>query len=564
MIYQLRKHQQRCMDKIKNRYEESVHDQLVKMPTGTGKTPLLASIPKALGFNKRCLYIAHREELVTQLADKLRVWNPGRSVGIEMADSSTNADLVAASVQTIGRKGSPRLLAFDPNDIDLVAIDEAHHVVSASYLSILDHFGVRNRDEHNRILNIGVTATVNRTDGRGYKGIYEEIVFDMSMLDAVREGWIVEPRGQRVSTQESLDGVDSSNGDFQSAPLSKAVNTPRRNALAVKAWVEHGGNRQTIGFCVDVQHCKDLAAMFVSKGIKAEAVWGDDPDRKDKLARHRAGEIRVLLNCQLLTEGYDDWQIGCILFARPTKSEVLYTQVLGRGTRLQYNISNIVEARLAGTNIIKHDCIVIDLVDNTTKHSLVTISSLYGLGDMDLKKKPMLEVLEEVAKLKAKNPDLDVSNCPDLDSLKTYAEEIDLFKQNQTPPEIIEISGNSWVKRSKTAEPVYDCFLPKGDYMMVMPYNGQWVLKGRVMMNEIYNNHPSLRDAIEEGDYKIKSIGGKQYAAVANRDAAWTKKKPNEAQLKLAKKIGLNVPNGVSSGELAKQLNNVIKKKQKL
>ncbi len=101
-----------------------------------------------------------------------------------------------------------------------------------------------------------------------------------------------------------------------------------------------GSGRQTITFAVDIQHAVDLAAMFQSRDVKAEAVWGDDPNRAEKIARHKHGDITVLTNCGVLTEGYDDPEVSCIVMARPTKSSLLYQQMVGRGTRLEEGVEN--------------------------------------------------------------------------------------------------------------------------------------------------------------------------------------------------------------------------------
>ena len=132
-----------------------------------------------------------------------------------------------------------------------------------------------------------------------------------------------------------------------------------------------GKPRQTVVFCVTIQHAKDLAEAFRSEGVRAECVWGTDPDRSPKLWKHKKGEITVLTNCGVLTEGYDDWQISCIVLARPTKSELLFTQMIGRGTRKEKNITDLFYARNQNQPIKKPNCIVIDVVDNSRKHRLV-------------------------------------------------------------------------------------------------------------------------------------------------------------------------------------------------
>src|SRR5206468_860756 len=112
------------------------------------------------------------------------------------------------------------------------------------------------------------------------------------------------------------------------------INTEAHNDLVVRAWLKHANDVQSIVFAVDVEHAKAIARKYREYGVAAEAVWGEDPDRADKLKFHKAGHLRVLVNCEVLTTGYDDRNIRCIVLARPTQSELLYTQMIGRGGRL--------------------------------------------------------------------------------------------------------------------------------------------------------------------------------------------------------------------------------------
>ncbi len=568
-MLKLRKHQAKCASNIRDAYEDGVYNQLVKMPTGTGKTPLFAELANFLGFKGRVLVIAHRENLVIQAHKQCAKWNPGAAIGFEMGDLyAGDARFVIASIQTIGRKGSPRLLQFDPSEFDLIIVDEAHHAVTTAYQSVFDYFDAgRNRSKGSKILHLGVTATPNRADGIGLSKVYEEIVFDMDMLQAAKDGWIVWPLGKRIDTNVSLDWVRSTKDDLNLEDLGKAVNVDTRNLLAVQAWKEYGEGRQTLAFTVDIAHAKALAELFVKNGIKAEAVWGDDPDKKSKLDRHRSKETTILVNCQLLTEGYDDWQIGCILLCRPTSSEVLYTQIIGRGTRLQDGIDNLNEAIAAGLEVLKRDCIVIDLVDSSDKHSLVSISSLYGLGGMDLEKRSLFEVLEIVEKLKQNDPKLDIESSENIEDLIAYAKEVDLFRY-KVPPEIVQISPTAWFRKPHDPSnpwPHYEVKMPNNSNLVVMEQENGWHLRGRINGDLVENKapFPDLRSAIEEGDYNIKIRGGKEFVQLVAREAKWKEKKPQPKQLELASKLGIKVPPGINSGELANITQNEINKRRK-
>ena len=202
-----------------------------------------------------------------------------------------------------------------------------------------------------------------------------------------------------------LSNIKTTAGDYQQDELENTVNTPERNAQVANAWRKDCENRQTVAFCVQIQHAKDMAAAFRSLGVNAEAVWGVDPDRATKLAKHKAKEITVLCNAQLLSEGYDDWRVSCIIDAAPTKSPTKYTQCIGRGTRLQGGTGNLLEAIAKGIPLEKKDCLVLDVCDNNKRCSLVTLPSLLGLNpDMDVQGQSVTEVADKMEELQEQLP----------------------------------------------------------------------------------------------------------------------------------------------------------------
>ena len=334
----LRAFQQDTADRIRAKLQTGINRQLIKYATGLGKTPLFSALPDQLNLRGRMLVIDHREELTNQALDKLKKWNLGRTVGVEMGDRrSAGEQIIVAGVATIGRKGSPRLTQFNAADFDIVVVDEAHHATAQSYRTIFEHFRVF-EDKHRLLL--GVTATPNRADGIGLGKIFQEIVDDKDILYGINNGWLADVRGIRIRTGVNLNRVHNRAGDFDLAELGSTVNTPARNQLIVRSWIEYAQGRPTVMFTVDVQHAKDLAAAFRLYGIAAEAIWGGDPDRPLKLSCHQEGTLKVLANCQLLTEGYDDWRVSCVGVARPTQSEGLYMQIVGRGTRIPGDLEN--------------------------------------------------------------------------------------------------------------------------------------------------------------------------------------------------------------------------------
>jgi ATP-dependent helicase IRC3 len=253
-------------------------------------------------------------------------------------------------------------------------------------------------------------------------------------------------KGFRLKTTTDLSDVKSTAGDYQQDQLSEAVNTNSRNLQIVKAWKEYADNRSTIAFTVDIKHAQDLAEAFRYAGIKAEAIWGYDPERATKLQQYKNGDIKVLVNCAILTEGFDEWNVQCVILARPTKSSSLFTQMVGRGTRLEEGTGNLLEAIKAGIALRKKDCYILDVVDNNKRCSLVTFPSLLGLNpDFDLQGGSITEAVETLETLQESNPTVDFGNLTDLSKVKAYIEALDMFAEPYTQ-EVKEFSELTWMQ----------------------------------------------------------------------------------------------------------------------
>jgi superfamily II DNA or RNA helicase len=533
----LRPYQLDALQKAKERYAAGVYRQLLVLPTGMGKTPTFAALRDFFGFRKRVLVLVHREELAQQAADKLRKWNPGSNVGIEMGDNraGSDCDFIVGSVQTLGRAGSNRLAALQPEAFDAVIVDEAHHSTSPSYKEILfGHFQF-GRYDTGRLL-LGVTATPNRGDGVALGTVYDEIVYRYPLLDAIRNGWLCNLRGLRVRTGVELDGVHVRAGDFEMEELAEAVNTPARNEQIAREWLNNAAERKTLAFSVNVAHAKSLASAFQQYGVAAEAIWAEDPHRASKLRAHREGHLRVLTNCGILTEGYDDPALQAIVLARPTKSQLLFMQMAGRGTRLPEGIDNLNEARQKGVALAKEDCLLLDVTDNTVRHSLVTLASIFGLpAKLDLNKRTITEVVAKVEAATAGSPDVDLSLLEDLSKLESYVQEVDLFTVKFSQ-EIQEGSKLQWHKS------------PAGNYVLLLPKKERVVIAGNILdkwditgtvcgtpINE--RDVAELSHALVWADSTVQLLGGKQLLSLLRRDtkAKWAADPITKDQIKTLK-----------------------------
>lgn len=538
----LRDYQQRCLAQSLSHYQSGVNRQLAVLATGLGKTAIASSLRAHHGFGKRVMFLVHMETLATQAAAAMQRWNPGLRVGVEMAGSYVDMDgmfpphFIVASVPTLGRKGSDRIKRFDPFDFDCVIQDEAHIGVSESFKRVYDHFGLLTPNPEGPLF-LGITATPNRADGKGLRELFDVIVFDMGIQQGIESGWLCDLVGYRINGKADLDGVHTRAGDFAQDELEDAVNTPKRNGIIVKEWAKLAWDKRTLVFTVDVQHALDLAAAFRAHCVAAEAVWGEDPDRAEKIRKHKAGELTVLCNCSVLGIGYDDPHIECIVSAAPTKSGVRYAQQVGRGTRIAEG---------------KDHCVVIDVADNCARHSLVMLSSLLGLPkDLDLKGERYSKAKSELERIAKEFPTANVQDIKSLDALKSISENISLF-QAHYPPELNRLSELKW---RKSGDDSYMLAVDRASLVTVQKnLIGEWDVRGWVGENKLEMGAQNLPGALNLADHYILGHGGiKPYLA---REASWHSGQPTEAQIALCRKLKIEIPTGATKGQVSLAIDN--------
>jgi ATP-dependent helicase IRC3 len=374
----LREYQEECIQAVLS-YLDAGHKRLgISLATGAGKTVifthLIDRIP-TVGHASQTLILAHRRELVEQAARHCALAYPDKHVDIEMGklEASGAADITVASIQSI--TSGDRLHKFDPSKYKLVLVDEAHHIVSQTYLDVLHHFGLRHAvdwSETTAPALVGVSATFSRFDGRRLGTVIDHIVYHRDYVDMIEENWLSDVVFTTVEIKADLTKVGTgANGDFQTAALSKAINTQHTNDIVVKSWLTKAkGRTSTLIFCVDLSHVTNLTATFRQHGINAQFVTGDTPAkiRSARVDAFRNGEFPVLLNCGVFTEGTDIPNIDCVLLARPTKSRNLLVQMIGRGMRLHSG---------------KQNCHVIDMVAALST-GVVSTPTLFGLDPAEI------------------------------------------------------------------------------------------------------------------------------------------------------------------------------------
>ncbi len=551
----LRDYQQECIDNISKARENGVSKMLCVSPTGSGKAVVLAHVPQALGQKQgeQSLVLVHRKELVTQLAEKLATYNPTLKVGIERAQfrCDPDADLIVASVQTIGKAKTnednteddfnDRLRQFDPNRLRHLIVDECHHVRPESdYGRVLRYFNVfkpdfRYDDPAKNLL--GFTATPQRQDGLGLETILDEIVFSRDLRTLMTTGitikgklrtWLCEVKAFRVETDVEISSVSTRQGDFATGELEKAVNTPARNKLIVEKYRELAEGATAFAFTVDIQHSNDLAETFRLAGIQAYAISGNTPDieRRRLMNAFGIGQVKVLCSCGVLSEGIDIPSVGCLLMARPTKSSLLFRQQIGRGLRPSPSPEEYA-AGFAGE--LKKYCVIVDFCDVAGKHAgaLNTVPSLFGLRpNFDMQGKKALEVLDEVEKIAAKAPGINLSLYSDLEKLRGAAIEIDLFKRPLIPPEIASNSQLAWT--TGMSEGVYQMSFDKSMLTIRKNLLGAYEIFRHVQgVRTPLGSAGDLRRALALAEMEVPS----EWYVRLQADAQWRFAAPTDKQL---------------------------------
>jgi ATP-dependent helicase IRC3 len=521
-----RAYQDEAIESILTAYDSGTRRMLLVMATGTGKTHVFGQLAAKRATVGQTLILSHTDDLVRQTAHRMAELNPNARVTIEMGSeyvADPTADIISASVQTLGRKDTKRVDKFNWNNITTVIVDEAHHATTDAYRRVFDKTGSLLPDSRNLLL--GVTATSQRADGISLSDIFEKVAFQYPIRQAIAEGYLVDIRGYRVRTDTSLDGVAKTSSDYAVSELSERVDTPLRNQQIVDAWRSHGENRKTVVFCASIEHAASVAEEFKSRGISSEAVWGDDPERSEKIARHRSGITNVLCVCSLLQEGYDDPTIACIVLARPTQSPVLFSQCVGRGTRLAPN---------------KKDLVVIDVVDGTMTHSLVTLPTLMGLPNtLDIKGRPLTEAAAFIEEMQAKNPAVDFTKLEDIDEAKLLVEKVDMFSI-KFPPEVENSSELTWYKAATGG---YKMLIPKegtGKTGSVHIYEnalGIWELDGMIKEEQFHGTRPSFEEAIKVADEQVRKRVNLQTLSCVKREALWHKKPVSGGQVAMLKRL---------------------------
>lgn len=322
---ELRPYQAEAKSAVFEQWDKGALKTLVVLPTGCGKTIVFAKVAEdCVRQGCRVLILAHRGELLEQAADKIKK-STNLGCATEKAEQTCLGSwfrITVGSVQSMQRE--KRLSQFSENYFNVIIIDEAHHCISDGYQKVLQHFPAA------KVL--GVTATPDRGDMRNLGEFFESLAYEYTLPKAIREGYLSPIKAMTIPLQLDLSGVSIQSGDFKAGDIATALD-PYLHQIADEM-MKYCSDRKTVVFLPLVKTSQKFKEILNEKGFQAAEVNGESKDRAELLEAFDKGEYNVLCNSMLLTEGWDCPSVDCVIVLRPTKVRSLYSQMVGRGTRL--------------------------------------------------------------------------------------------------------------------------------------------------------------------------------------------------------------------------------------
>jgi len=385
ILMELRPYQQEAREAVEQDWNGDFLRTLLVLPTGCGKTIVFSKIVEDMvRAGRRCLILAHRGELLEQAADKL-LQATGLRCAVEKAEETCLDSwyrVTVGSIQSLMRE--KRLGQFPANYFDVIVVDEAHHVLSEGYQRVLNHFGAA------RVL--GVTATPDRGDMRNLGQYFEHLAYEYTLPRAIKDGYLCPIKAVTIPLRLDLSGVGVQAGDFKSSDIDTALD-PYLHQIA-QEMQQYCAGRKTVVFLPLVRTSQKFCRLLNAQGFRAAEVNGDSKDRAEVLKAFDGGEYNILCNSMLLTEGWDCPSVDCVVVLRPTKVRSLYSQMVGRGTRL-----------FPG----KEDLLLLDFLWHTERHELCHPANLICESD-------------EVARKMTEN--IEAAGCPvDIEEAEKKASE---------------------------------------------------------------------------------------------------------------------------------------------
>lgn len=523
MSITLRPYQREAIDAVHRAFAGGVSAPAVGLPTGTGKTIVFSQLSEERRPLGRTLILAHRDELLRQAAAKYREINPAVDVGFVQAGmNDIDHDVVIASVQSLSTQR--RLDSFPFGLFATMIIDEAHHAVAPTYRRIIDR-----RAEGSLLL--GVSATLERGDKVGLGEVWQEVVYLRTLQEMIAAGYLVDIRALRVRLNYNMGQLRTSRGDFVASEVSEMLEATRAYSVAAAAYLQHAQGRKAIIFVPTIKDAHSMAATFRHAGVTAEAVDGQMQldDRRAVLARFASDETMVVANAMVLTEGFDEPSVGCIIVARPTKSRPLYVQMVGRGTRLYPG---------------KEDLLVLDLMGNDERVDLQSLPKLFGLKADVLEKdgRGAVEYLGRGAH--------EIAGLFD-PSQGIGADEVNLFERKDI--NWLKLSDGRWM-------------LGLGDNdVYLQPRDGRW--DAMLVPHKYSASHTALGVDLDIGyamgvAEEYVRAQAEESLRLIDKTARWRTDSPSEKQTKLLGDLGIPITETMTKGEASNLIGAALAKRR--
>lgn len=491
------------------------------LPTGAGKTVVFAH--QALEWiaehpGDRVLVLVDTEELAFQTVGQLQKIAPKLSIGlVKAAKNQIHADVLVGSVQTLR---NPKRMT-QVTCVGLLIVDECEAATAPSYQAILAHFS--------DATVVGYTATLMRSDGAALAQTWPEVTFSRDISWMIRHRFLIPPRGIAVVVPDlDLRTVKSTRADYRDEELGDALAGSLAPEVVAQAVLEHAKDRKTLAFFPTVSSCYVFAEALEAAGVEARVIHGGlaPADRKAVLAWHRRGT--VLVNCMILTKGYDDPEVDCVLMGRPTKSKRLYIQIVGRGLRVD-----------PARPYDEQDCLLLDVVGIGGNHDL--------RSNIDLSERPISDPRDGSKTLVELEDELDAGDGVPEDETPYWTG--DVVSREFDP--IGAPSTKVWLRtKGKTF------FVPAGKsaYVFIMEYpeRGRWTVAwcGQRSADRPMPGDPRPVGTIEPRGLPLDQalVWAEDLALelgadlnTANKTAPWRRKRASEAMVSRARRLGLTV-----------------------
>lgn len=541
----LRDYQTEAIDAVFAAWAEDMKRPAIVLPTGAGKTVVFSALVKRwresldvddprMDRGNRVMILAHRDELVDQAIAKLRAMLPDDvSVGkVKAMDNNTLADVMVCSVQTLatgrriqGIKEGEMFTGRGPGGpVGLIITDECHHAAAASYRKIYDAFP--------NALHLGVTATMARGDGVGLGKVWDDVVYKKSVLWMMSKGHLTDVEAKRVDLANvSMADVKVSRGDYQTGDLGRALMEAGAHLPIARAYQEYARDRRGIVFTPTVETAHATAEAMTTAGVKTAVVSGETPrdERRQIFEDFRTGKVQALSNCMVLTEGFDAPWAEVAVIARPTQSQPLYVQMVGRVLRPWPG---------------KTKALVLDVVGASAGNKLRTLIDLEP-GSVDSFKDD--ETLAEAAERYAEEQNALVPGGVPTFQLKV--KDVDLFAG----------SDHAWVTTPKGV-----LYINCGErYVFLWPcaeQDGLWdvchtATSGKERWQRSPHQAMDLGSAMAWGEALSEDF----YSGFSTRkSASWRSGKPSDAQLTFARRLGIWGAELMEKGVLSTAIDEVL------